>query len=66
MPKTSVLSVRIDKETREILEKNAELLQMKPTTLAARVLKECTEEWVKNYVKQVYFKVFDESSAEGE
>ncbi len=65
MPKTSVLSVRIDKETREILEKHAELLQMKPTTLAARILKDCTEEWVKKYVKRVYSEVFDQEPDEG-
>ncbi len=66
MPKTSVLSVRIDKETREILERHAELLQMKPTTLAARVLKDCTEEWVRKYVKRVYSEVFDAELENGD
>ncbi len=59
MPRTSVLSIRIDSETRKILEECAEKLEMKVTTLAARVLKECTLEWTKNYVRQLYADIIE-------
>ena len=52
-PKTSVLSIRIDNETRKKLEKHAESLQMKISMLASLILKDCSDEWVSRYVNRI-------------
>ncbi len=52
-PKTSVLSIRIDYETRNMLEKHAEQLEMKVSLLASLILKDCSDNWVKNYVEKI-------------
>lgn len=54
MPRTTVLSIRINKKTREILEKNAKILNLKISVLAARVLEERTEVWAKEYASRIY------------
>ena len=53
MSKTNVLSIRIDHETRELLEAHAEALNMKVSLLASFVLRDLTENWVKNYAEQI-------------
>ncbi|MFX0050747.1 MAG: hypothetical protein ACFFAJ_09630 [Candidatus Hodarchaeota archaeon] len=54
MPRTRVLSIRINKKTQEILEKNARILNLKISVLAANVLEEKTEEWSKEYAARIY------------
>ncbi|MHA1974309.1 MAG: hypothetical protein ACTSW1_15020 [Candidatus Hodarchaeales archaeon] len=54
MSRTSVLSIRINKETREILEKNAKILNLKLSVLAAKVLEEKTEQWAKEYASRIF------------
>ena len=54
LPKTRVLSIRIDKKTQECLEKNARILNLKISVLAAKVLEEKTDEWSKEYAKRIY------------
>lgn len=54
MPRTTVLSIRINKKTREILEKNAKILNLKVSVLAARVLEERTESWAKEYAARIF------------
>ncbi|MHA1214977.1 MAG: hypothetical protein ACTSR2_02475 [Candidatus Hodarchaeales archaeon] len=54
MSRTSVLSIRINKETRDILEKNAKILNLKLSVLAAKVLEEKTEQWAKEYASRIY------------
>ncbi len=54
MPRTTVLSIRINHKTREILEKNAKILNLKVSVLAAKVLEERTELWAKEYASRIY------------
>ena len=54
MHKTRVISIRINKTTQEILEKNAKILNIKLSVLAANVLEEKTEEWSKEYASRIY------------
>ena len=54
LPATRVLSIRIPKKTQECLEKNAEILNMKISVLAAKVLEEKTEEWSREYATRIY------------
>jgi hypothetical protein len=49
-----VLSIRINSKTREILEKNARILNLKVSVLAAKVLEERTELWAKEYAARIY------------
>lgn len=54
MPRTTVLSIRINKKTRDLLEKNARILNLKISVLAARVLEERTESWAKKYATRIF------------
>ena len=54
MPRTTVLSIRINDNTREILEKNAKVLNLKVSVLAAKVLEERTHLWAKDYAARIY------------
>lgn len=54
MSRTSVLSIRINKQTRELLEYNAKILNLKVSVLAAKVLEEKTESWAKEYASRIY------------
>lgn len=53
MPKTTVLSIRLDQKTRETLEKHAKELEMKVSLLAALILKDTTDDWVQNYARKI-------------
>lgn len=65
MPRTTVLSIRINNKTREILEKNARILNLKVSVLAARVLEEKTELWAKEYAARIYHELgVDEKNKE--
>jgi hypothetical protein len=55
--KTRVISIRINKTTQEILEKNAKILNIKLSVLAANVLEEKTEEWSKEYASRIYYEL---------
>ena len=57
MAKTSTFSLRVTREVRETIEKNAEILRMKPSVLAAMVLRDCTEKWVKDYSEEIFEKL---------
>jgi hypothetical protein len=52
-----VLSIRINKKTQEILEKNAKILNLKISVLAAKVLEEKTNDWSKEYASRIYFEL---------
>jgi hypothetical protein len=54
LPKSRVLSIRINKKTQECLEKNAKILNLKLSVLASKVLEEKTEEWSKEYATRIY------------
>jgi len=54
MSRTSVLSIRINKQTRELLEHNAKILNLKVSVLAAKVLEEKTEPWAEEYASRIY------------
>lgn len=65
MPRTTVLSIRINKRTREILERNAKILNLKVSVLAARVLEERTESWSKDYAARIFHELgLDEEKKE--
>ncbi len=65
MPRTTVLSIRINNKTREILEKNARILNLKVSVLAAKVLEERTELWAKEYAARIYHELgLNEKSTE--
>jgi hypothetical protein len=49
-----VLSIRINNKTQETLEKNAKILNLKISVLAAKVLEEKTEIWSKEYAKRIF------------
>ncbi|MFX1283658.1 MAG: hypothetical protein ACFFB5_08385 [Promethearchaeota archaeon] len=66
MPRTTVLSIRINSKTREILEKNAKILNLKVSVLAAKVLEERTELWAKEYAARIYHELgLNEEKSEG-
>ncbi|UCG90613.1 MAG: hypothetical protein JSU57_02465 [Candidatus Heimdallarchaeota archaeon] len=66
MPRTTVLSIRINNKTREILEKNAKILNLKVSVLAAKVLEERTEKWAKEYAARIYHELgLDKEKTEG-
>ncbi|MFW9778352.1 MAG: DUF6290 family protein [Candidatus Heimdallarchaeota archaeon] len=54
MAKTSVISIRISDNTKKMLEKYAQILQLKVSVLAAKILEEKTEDWSKEYAERIY------------
>ena len=60
MPETTVLSIRINKKTRQMIENQAKILKMKVSMLAARVLEDETENWSKKYAESIYKELFKE------
>lgn len=66
MPRTTVLSIRINKKTREILEKNGKILNLKVSVLAARVLEERTESWAKEYAARIFHELGLDENKTGE
>lgn len=60
MTKTAVISVRIPSEVREKLDNFAEILRIRPSAIAALVLEDCLEFWVKQYSEQALKKIWDE------
>ncbi|MFQ5979509.1 MAG: hypothetical protein ACE5OZ_15385 [Candidatus Heimdallarchaeota archaeon] len=54
MPKTSVLSIRIDRETRNLLETHSRTLRIRPSVLATMILRDSIEDWVRDYAKKIY------------
>ena len=54
LARTRVISIRINQNTQEILEKNAKILNLKLSVLAAKVLEDKTDDWAKEYAKRVY------------
>jgi antitoxin component of RelBE/YafQ-DinJ toxin-antitoxin module len=54
LPATRVLSIRINKKTQECLERNAKILNLKISVLAAKVLEEKTDEWSKEYATRIF------------
>ncbi len=54
MPRTRVISIRINQNTQEILERNAKILNLKLSVLAAKVLEDKTDEWSKEYASRIY------------
>ena len=56
MVRTSPFSVRLTREVRELIERSASDLRMKPSVLAAMILRDCTESWTKEYTEDVYYK----------
>ena len=60
MAETSVLSIRINKQTRQMLEKHAKILKMKVSMLAARVLEDETPNWSKKYAESIYNELFQD------
>ena len=54
MSPSRVLSIRINRKTQDCLEKNAKILNLKISVLAAKVLEEKTEAWSKEYAKRIF------------
>jgi antitoxin component of RelBE/YafQ-DinJ toxin-antitoxin module len=54
MPRTRVLSIRINEKTQQILERNAKILNLKISVLAAKILEEKTDQWSKEYATRIY------------
>lgn len=59
MTKTAVLSVRIPSEVREKLDNYAEILRIRPSAIAALVLEDCIEYWVKQYSENALKKIWE-------
>lgn len=60
MVKTSVVSVRIPSEVREKLENYSEILRIRPSAIAALVLEDCIDYWVKQYSEQALKKIWEQ------
>ncbi|NHJ41190.1 hypothetical protein [Candidatus Hodarchaeum mangrovi] len=61
MVKTSVVSVRIPSEVREKLDNYGEILRIRPSAIAALVLEDCIDYWVKQYSEQALKKIWEQS-----
>ena len=59
MTKTAVISVRIPNEVREKLDQYAEILRIRPSAIAALVLEDCIEYWVKKYSENALKKIWE-------
>ena len=57
MARTSPFSIRLTKDVRDMIEKKAQILRIKPSVLAAMVLEECTEDWVRDYTEEVFKRI---------
>ena len=66
MSRTRVLSIRINKKTQEVLERNARILNLKLSVLAAKVLEEKTEAWSREYARRIYHELGLERELEKE
>ena len=59
MTKTAVISVRMPNEVLEMLEKFVEILRIKPSAIAALILEDCIEYWVKQYSVHALKKIWE-------
>lgn len=59
MTKTAVISVRVPNEVREKLEEYAEILRIRPSAIAALVLEDCIEYWVKQYSENALKRIWE-------
>ena len=60
MVKTSVVSVRIPNEVREKLDNFGEILRIRPSAIAALVLEDCIDYWVKQYSEQALKRIWEQ------
>lgn len=65
MARTRVISIRINKNTQEILERNAKILNLKLSVLAAKVLEDKTDDWSKEYASRIYYELGLERDVNG-
>jgi len=63
MVKTSVVSVRIPNEVRKKLDSYGEILRIRPSAIAALVLEDCIDYWVKQYSEQALKKIWEQSTS---
>ncbi len=54
MARTSTFSVRITSDVRKKIEHHAQILRIKPSALAAHVLRDCVESWATEYAETLY------------
>ena len=54
MARTTTFSLRLSKELRESIEKNAKILRIKPSVLAAMIIKDSMDDWIKDYAETIY------------
>ncbi|WP_455140823.1 hypothetical protein [Candidatus Hodarchaeum mangrovi] len=57
IPRTSAITIRLDLETIHEVEKFAEILRLKPSTLLGMVIKGKLKEFAEEYVDRVYKEV---------
>ena len=57
MARTSPFSIRLTKDVRDMIEEKAQILRIKPSVLAAMVLRDCTENWVRDYTEEVFERI---------
>jgi hypothetical protein len=60
MVKTSVVSVRIPGEVREKLDNYGEILRIRPSAIAALVLEDCIDYWVKQYSEKALKRIWEQ------
>ncbi len=59
IPRTSTLTLRLPLELIDEINRYAEILRLKPSTLCSMILQDKLDEWVKDYAKQVYKDVLE-------
>ena len=57
MTRTSPFSIRLTKDVRDMIEEKAQILRIKPSVLAAMILRDCTEDWVRDYAEEVFKRI---------
>ena len=59
IPRTSTLTLRLPLDLIDEINRYSEILRLKPSTLAAMILEDKLDEWVKEYAKKVYKDVLE-------
>ena len=59
IPRTSTLTLRLPLDLIDEINRYSEIIRLKPSTLAAMILEDKLDEWVKEYAKKVYKDVLE-------
>lgn len=57
LPRTTALTIRLPKDIIKDIEKYADTLRLRPSSLVALVVEEKLDEWVQEYAERIYKEV---------